>query len=177
MARRLLDVFSLIVLAMVIAPAALLRAQDAAADRVATAELATSRAAIPVGPLLLPDPPHSLPLHSPPPHFPSPIPLPSGGGLQMMAQSAGIIFSGHVTFVGRAGPASGRTPAATTITFHVEDGIRGTTTGQSLTIHEWAGLWTRGDRYRVGEYVCCFFTGRASWASPARYLAKRENLR
>ncbi len=34
--------------------------------------------------------------------------------------------------------------------------MRGTASGQSVTIHEWAGLWSRGDRYRVGEHVLLF---------------------
>jgi hypothetical protein len=34
--------------------------------------------------------------------------------------------------------------------------MRGTSAGQSLTIHEWAGLWTNGERYRVGEHVLLF---------------------
>ena len=34
--------------------------------------------------------------------------------------------------------------------------MRGTSAGQNLTIHEWAGLWNRGERYRVGERVLLF---------------------
>lgn len=34
--------------------------------------------------------------------------------------------------------------------------MRGTSAGQSLTIHEWAGLWNGGERYRVGERVLLF---------------------
>ena len=34
--------------------------------------------------------------------------------------------------------------------------MRGTSPGQSLTIHEWGGLWTGGERYRVGEHVLLF---------------------
>jgi hypothetical protein len=34
--------------------------------------------------------------------------------------------------------------------------MRGTTPGASLTIREWAGLWTSGERYRVGERVLLF---------------------
>ena len=37
------------------------------------------------------------------------------------------------------------------ITFQVEQAIRGTRVGQQLTIHEWAGPWTAGERYRVGR--------------------------
>jgi hypothetical protein len=34
--------------------------------------------------------------------------------------------------------------------------MRGTAAGQNLTIHEWAGLWNHGERYRVGERVLLF---------------------
>lgn len=34
--------------------------------------------------------------------------------------------------------------------------MRGTSPGQLLTIQEWAGLWTGGERYRVGERVLLF---------------------
>ena len=46
--------------------------------------------------------------------------------------------------------------AFTTVTFQVEHAIRGTAAGQNLIIHEWAGLWARGERYRVGERVLLF---------------------
>jgi hypothetical protein len=42
------------------------------------------------------------------------------------------------------------------VTFQVEHALRGTTTGQNLTIHEWAGLWTSKEHYRVGERVMLF---------------------
>jgi hypothetical protein len=42
------------------------------------------------------------------------------------------------------------------ITFQVEQAIRRTRVGQQLTIHEWAGPWTAGERYRVGERLMLF---------------------
>jgi hypothetical protein len=42
------------------------------------------------------------------------------------------------------------------ITFRVEQAIRGTRSGQVLTIREWAGLWNSGERYRPGERVLLF---------------------
>jgi hypothetical protein len=88
-------------------------------------------------------------------------------GLPQIVRPAGIIFSGQVTSIRRAdsfaeraeGHAvllSGESAAATLVTFKVEHGLRGATTGQSLTIHEWAGLWTARERYRVGERVLLF---------------------
>ncbi len=153
MTRRLLDVFSLVVLTMMLAAPAFLRAQSAVEDRVAGPGLVTPR-------LVLPIEPPTVPLRFPsplPPNLPRryPVPLPPGTGLKQMVQAAGIIFSGRVTFVGQSGPSSGQAPAAT-ITFEVEQAMRGTVTGQSLTIHEWAGLWNSGERYRIGEHVLLF---------------------
>ena len=70
--------------------------------------------------------------------------------------AAGIIFSGHVTAVSRGPSPAGTTSASTVITFHVDEGIRGTSTGQMLTIREWEGLWDRGEQYRIGEGVFLF---------------------
>lgn len=153
MVRRLLDVFSLVVLTMLLAAPAFLTAQGAVEERVAGPGLVTPRP-------LLPIEPPTTPLRFPTPLPPSlprryPVPLPPTG-LKEMVQAAGIVFSGRVTFVGRSGPVSGQAPAATTITFHVEQAMKGTTTGQSLTIHEWAGLWNSGERYRIGEHVLLF---------------------
>ncbi len=82
------------------------------------------------------------------PRFPHPILFPQ------VVQAAGIIFSGHVISVARH-PAS-RGALSTTVTFKVEHAMRGTSVGEHLTIHEWAGLWSRGERYRVGEHVLLF---------------------
>lgn len=75
---------------------------------------------------------------------------------QKMVGAAGIIFSGHVTAVGHIAVPSGQAPASTAITFQVDRAIRGTAPGQLLTIHEWAGLWASGERYRAGEHVMLF---------------------
>ncbi len=74
---------------------------------------------------------------------------------QRLVRTAGIIFSGRVTFIGHATRAR-PDPASTAITFQVEHAIRGAVAGQRLTIHEWAGLWRSGERYRVGEQVQLF---------------------
>ena len=76
--------------------------------------------------------------------------------LGRMVQVAGIIFSGHVTSIGRTTVSFGSNPSATTVTFKVEQAMRGTAAGQNLTIREWAGLWSGGERYRVGEHVLLF---------------------
>jgi hypothetical protein len=80
--------------------------------------------------------------------------------LRQVTRAAGIIFSGQVVSVAREeGPvpqvlAPNAVPIS--ITFQVEDGILNASTGQRLTIHEWAGLWANGERYRAGERVFLF---------------------
>jgi hypothetical protein len=145
---RLLAVFSLIFVAAVF-----LRGQDVTADRPAI--LASTRATLPQAPLTetvqRPEPigvPRRYPVS------------PGTTALPQIVSAAGIIFSGTVTSVGRAvgGAAPFFRPEAisTTVTFQVDHAIRGTSLGQSLTIHEWAGLWSSGERYRVGERVLLF---------------------
>ncbi len=80
--------------------------------------------------------------------------------LPQISRSAGIIFSGYVVSVGSRATVSTapslRGAGVTSVTFRVEHGMRGVVTGQQLTIHEWAGLSARGERYRVGERVLLF---------------------
>jgi hypothetical protein len=85
-----------------------------------------------------------------------------------MVRSAGIIFSGQVTSIGPADSSSGQATASTAVTFLVEHAIRGASPGQSLTIHEWAGLWNSGERYRVGDRVLLFLyaPGKLGLTSP-----------
>lgn len=95
-----------------------------------------------------------------------PIPLPPFRGpisvspasfrFPQLVRAAGIIFSGAVTAIKR-NPSSSSQPVETvSITFHVENAIRGTTPGDRLTIKQWMGLWTSGQRYRVGERMVLF---------------------
>lgn len=98
-----------------------------------------------------------LPIQTPGPIFTSPG-LPGQTGpvnLRKLMRSAGIIFSGTVVGVARQSQ-TGPNPAATTITFQVNDAIRGVSVHQVLTVHEWGGLWQRGERYRMGERVILF---------------------
>src|SRR5580704_10050907 len=73
-----------------------------------------------------------------------------------LVRAAGIIFSGRVTSIGQSVSFSRPDPASTIVTFQVEHAIRGALPGQNLTIHEWAGLCSNGERYRVGERVLLF---------------------
>jgi hypothetical protein len=77
-------------------------------------------------------------------------------GLPQMVGSAGIIFSGQVLRVARKPTRGGFSLEAISITFHIDRALRGATTGKSLTIHEWAGAWSSGQRYRPGERVLLF---------------------
>lgn len=105
------------------------------------------------------------------PVHPAPIrrPVPWGGpvslspsGLAQLAQKAGIIFSGTVTKIeARSANVRGQAVGTVAITFHVETAIRGATAGKSLTITQWIGLWSSGQRYRVGERLLLFLYPRS----------------
>lgn len=79
-----------------------------------------------------------------------------GGSVQWLARGAGTIFTGTVTSV-RRGPARSEGSLETMlITFRVTHALRGARPGKDLTIREWSGLWTTGERYHVGERVLLF---------------------
>jgi len=94
-----------------------------------------------------------------PARLPIPDPIPPGSPLRQhpppLTQSSGYIFAGTVKSVERAAP-KGSGVATVQITFHVDQGMRGVRTGQTLAIREWAGLWQSGERYRPGERVLLF---------------------
>jgi hypothetical protein len=141
-----------------------LRGQDADADRIPNLTsilrptLSPMRYSAPIAPVWIPPPrlsePHSFP--------------PGTVIFGQLVRAAGIIFSGRVTSVGRAPSFPGQARASTTLTFQVEHAIRGASPGKNLTIHEWAGLWTSGERYRVGEHVLLFLytPGKLGLTSP-----------
>ena len=73
-----------------------------------------------------------------------------------ITRPAGAIFAGVVTAV-RPTPLVKLNELQTMeISFHVDHAIRGVRAGSILTIHEWAGLWSIGERYRLGEHVLLF---------------------
>jgi hypothetical protein len=92
-----------------------------------------------------------------------PLPVYPGNssGLSALVRAAGIIFSGTVIRVEPRNRANGQTVATVVITFHVENAVLGSTPGRELTIYEWAGLWSSGQRYRVGERVFVFLYPRS----------------
>ena len=77
-------------------------------------------------------------------------------GMPVIARAAGTIFSGTVTSIARRPARHGQAVETVAITFHVENAIRGVTPGEDLTISQWIGLWSGGQRYRVGERVLLF---------------------
>jgi hypothetical protein len=75
---------------------------------------------------------------------------------RILARAAGTIFSGTVVSIARRPATRGQTVETVAITFHIENAIRGATPGEDLTISQWIGLWSGGQRYRVGERVLLF---------------------
>ena len=144
---RLLTVFFLILVAPMF-----LRGQEAAADRVPNLTPILG----PTLSLLRYSPPIA-PVWIPPPRLPKTYSVPPGSVIfRQLVRAAGMIFSGRVTSIGRTPSSPGQARASTTITFQIEHAMRGASPGKNLTIHEWAGLWTSGERYRVGEHVLLF---------------------
>ena len=85
-----------------------------------------------------------------------PITPPGTIGFPLIARAAGAIFSGTVISIARHPATQGQAVETVAITFHIENAIRGATPGESLTISQWIGLWSGGQRYRVGERVLLF---------------------
>jgi hypothetical protein len=73
-----------------------------------------------------------------------------------LTASAGYIFSGTVKAVERLVPRTSGSVSVMRITFYIDQGMRGTRSGQTLVIHEWSGLWQSGDRYSPGQRVMLF---------------------
>jgi hypothetical protein len=77
-------------------------------------------------------------------------------GFPLIARAAGTIFSGTVTAIARRPASPSQAVETVAITFHIENAIRGATRGEDLTISQWIGLWSSGQRYRIGERVLLF---------------------
>lgn len=76
--------------------------------------------------------------------------------LHLMTHRAGYIFQGMVINVASIPVKNPDQTATVSITFRVTQGFRGVRNGETLTIHEWAGLWSGRPRYRLGEQVVLF---------------------
>jgi hypothetical protein len=90
-----------------------------------------------------------------------PISPPGQSGFPQLARSAGIIFSGTVARIERHPARGGQSLETIAITFHIENAIRGAARGKDLTIAQWSGLWSNGQRYRLGERVLLFLYPRS----------------
>jgi hypothetical protein len=92
--------------------------------------------------------------------------------LRQMTQTAGVVFAGEVVAVRRpvgfAGSGQDAAEGVVTIEFRVDQAVRGPGGGSIYTVREWAGLWTGGDRYRVGQRLLVFLQapGRNGLSSP-----------
>jgi len=86
-----------------------------------------------------------------------PIAPPTLPGFPQFARAAGMIFSGTVKGVERRPANRGQAVETVAVTFHVENAIRGATPGEDIVISQWIGLWSSGQRYRVGERLLLFF--------------------
>lgn len=90
-----------------------------------------------------------------------PINPPGQSGFAQLARSAGIIFSGTVARIERHPATAGQSLETIAITFHIENAIRGAARGKDLTITQWRGIWSSGQRYHLGERVLLFLYPRS----------------
>ena len=67
-----------------------------------------------------------------------------------------MIFAGTVLQIESVRVPSSDQAASVQITIRVEQAVRGAQSGQTLAFREWAGLWTSGARYRVGQRLMLF---------------------
>jgi hypothetical protein len=96
------------------------------------------------------------PFRAPLPPLRTPLPPLRVFGFPQFVRAAGTIFSGTVTKIERRTATAGQSVETVAVTFHIENAVRGATPGQDFTITQWIGLWTSGQRYRVGERVLLF---------------------
>jgi hypothetical protein len=76
--------------------------------------------------------------------------------LHQLSDQAGVVFSGEVTAIRHITGVNGAS-GLVEIEFHIDQGVRGCTSGGTYILREWAGLWAGGDpRYRVGQRLLMF---------------------
>lgn len=94
--------------------------------------------------------------------------LPAVPNLNQLLRDSAYILSGTVIGVKPLAPANSGGVSTVEITFRVEEAIRGVQPGQTLVIHEWAGMWNSGDRYHPGERLVLFLhrSSRLGLTSP-----------
>jgi hypothetical protein len=147
----------LLVAGFVISVSAFIAGQAGASARV-TPRVLTERASGQMHPRRI-----VRPSRPPLPPLPRPVPLPGVFGFPTFVRAAGMIFSGTVTRIERRAASGGQSVETVAVTFHVENAVRGAIRGQDLTITQWIGLWSSGQRYRVGSAWLCFCIRIVSW--------------
>lgn len=73
---------------------------------------------------------------------------------------AGTVLTGAAPIAANDGTAPGAT-AAVQLRFRVDEAIAGVERGQVVTIHEWAGAWSRHRSMRSGEHILIFLYPRS----------------
>ena len=91
------------------------------------------------------------------------VPIASPGvlGFPAFTRAAGMIFSGTVKKIERSPVRRGQSVETVAVTFHIESALRGASAGRDLTIKQWIGLWSSGQRYVLGERVLLFLYQRS----------------
>lgn len=79
--------------------------------------------------------------------------------LTELTRKAGFIFAGRVLQVQRPAALPGRVPLVQ-VTFRVERALRGTRSGQTFALNQWAGAWNGGAQYRPGQRLLLFLYPR-----------------
>lgn len=90
------------------------------------------------------------------PPISEPIKIPVRVRFPALVRASGMVFSGTVQHIERRPATADRAVETVAITFHIDQAIKGVTSGEDLTISQWIGLWSSGQRYRVGERVLLF---------------------
>ncbi len=83
-------------------------------------------------------------------------PVLSFSDLRQISQQAGVIFAGRVVLIEPVRLAGSDQITSVRVTVQVEQGVRGARSGERLTFSEWAGLWSAGERYRIGQRLVLF---------------------
>lgn len=78
-----------------------------------------------------------------------------------LSSHAAVIFRGTVLSVEPV-PTPPDGVGTIRVRFRIDEGFRGPQTGQLFTLTEWQGLWTAGDRYRVGQPLLLYLYAPAA---------------
>lgn len=103
----------------------------------------------------------------------TPTPQTLEEALHQLSDQAGVVFVGEVVAIRHRSGENGAS-GIVEIDFHIDQAIRGCTTGSIYTLREWAGLWSGGDqRYRIGQHLLMLLhtPGPAGITSPVGGMA------